>query len=364
MFHELGFSPVALASLFILYEVAGIFTSFLGGWIGTRVGLNKMMVVGLLAQVVAVTLLTVNQALLSVIYVMVVQGLAGVAKDLVKVSSKSSIKAIVPSGEESVVFTFVSLLTGSKNALKGVGFLVGGFLLAGLGLRMSMVIMAGVLLLTALVSVFVLPKDLGVSKKKKGFKTLFSKSRAITVLSLARFFLFGSRDLWFVIGLPVFLQSGLGWSFEKVSGFLALWVIGYGISQTVVPKFFNGEGVGARSLALWSGALCVFPAGIALAISAGFEVERVLVGGLLLYGVFFAVNSILHSYLVLAYSDEGNVAADVGFYYMANAGGRLVGTLLSGAVFQIYGFVGVLWVSVVFLICAAGVSVFLPKRSL
>ena len=351
-FHHLGFSPFQIASLFILYEVAGIFTNFLGGWIGSNVGLNKTLIAGLIAQVVALSLLAVNESLLSVVYVMIVQGLSGIAKDLIKVSSKSSVKAIVAVGNHTLLFKFVAFLTGSKNTLKGLGFLLGGVMLSAIGFQISMISMASVLGLTTLLSISCLPKKLGEAKTKTSFMGLFSKSRQINVLSIARFFLFGSRDIWFVIGLPIFLQTSLNWSFEKTSGFLALWIVGYGIAQTLVPLILNGkkltETMGKRSLSLWTGILILFPSGIALSVMFDVEVEKFILFGLLSYGLFFAINSIIHSYLVLSYSSDDNVSTDVGFYYMANAMGRLVGTLLSGWTFQSYGFSGALWASVVF----------------
>jgi hypothetical protein len=62
-----------------------------------------------------------------------------------------------------------------------------------------------------------------------------------------------------------------------------------------------------------------------------------LVAGLLAFGVVFAVNSALHSYLILAFTKAERVTMDVGYYYMANAGGRLAGTLLSGLTYQVGG---------------------------
>jgi predicted MFS family arabinose efflux permease len=365
-FHRLGFSPFQIASLFILYEVAGIFTNFLGGWIGAAVGLNKTLIAGLVAQVIALSLLTIDGAGLTVIYVMLVQGLAGIAKDLIKVSSKSSIKALVAVDNHSRLFTAVAYLTGSKNALKGLGFLLGGVLLAHIGFKNSMLLMAIILAITSVLALYLLPKNVGKATRKIPFKHLFSKSRAINVLSLSRFFLFGSRDLWFVIGLPLFLQSKLQWPFEKVSAFLALWIVGYGLSQTLVPTLFSAEKIthylGNKALGLWTLMLTLFPILIALSIMYEFHIEKTLVIGLLSYGVFFAINSVIHSYLVLRYSSNESISTDVGFYYMSNAMGRLVGTLLSGLIFQAYGLSGALWVSVFFLLLASIISFSLPKN--
>ncbi len=363
-FHELGFSPFQIASLFIFYEIAGIVTNFIGGWLGSMIGLNITLIAGMLLQVGSMSLLTVDNTLLTVPYIMLMQGFSGVAKDLVKMSSKSSLKVLNTDGSESRLFRCVSLLTGSKNALKGVGFLLGGIFLTQFGFQFSMGIMAGTLFALTLFSIGSLPKNLGVSKSKSSFKRLFSKSKAINVLSLARFFLFGSRDIWFVIGLPVFLQVGLKWSYSSVGSFLASWVIGYGIAQALVPKCIQGDKlartVGNRSVAFWTGILTLFPASIALSMGKGLNDNLIIITGLLCYGLVFAVNSIIHSYLVLACSDEESVSTDVGFYYMANAGGRLVGTLMSGWVFQNYGFLHCLWWSAGFLMLASLISLRLP----
>ena len=65
--------------------------------------------------------------------------------------------------------------------------------------------------------------------------------------------------------------------------------------------------------------------------------DLVVVAGLALFGLPFAVNSSLHSYLILAYAGSEKAAEDVGFYYAANAAGRLIGILLSGALYQVGG---------------------------
>lgn len=364
-FHKLGFSPFQIASLFLLYEAAGIFTNFIGGWIGSNLGLNITLLAGMSLQIASMGLLTVENTLLTVPYIMLMQGFSGVAKDLVKMSSKSSLKALNAGGESSSLFKWVSLLTGSKNALKGVGFLLGGIFLSWFDFQTSMALMSGALFLLTIFTFLTVPKNLGKSKKKTAFKSLFSKSKAINILSMARFFLFGSRDIWFVIGLPVFLQTGLGWSHSYVGAFLAFWIIGYGIAQTLVPKLISENqlvsSMGSRSVAFWTAVLILFPAVIAVFIDNGIHQQLVLVIGLLSFGVVFAVNSIIHSYLVLAYSDGEKVSTDVGFYYMANACGRLVGTLLSGWIFQQYGFVACLWGSVSFLLASSLISLYLPK---
>lgn len=294
---------------------------------------------------------------------MVAQAFSGIAKDLTKMSSKSAIKLVVPQDAESSLFKWVAVLTGSKNALKGVGFFVGSALLTLFGFVNALWIMAGGLFLILFTSIM-LPEDMGKIKQKVNFKELFSKSQEINILSAARFFLFGSRDVWFVVGLPVFLEGTLGWSFYEVGGFMACWVIGYGIIQSLAPtliqKFGSGEPPQSKTIQFWTFTLTVVPAAIALALQLGLPANLVIVGGLMLFGIVFAFNSAVHSYLVLAFTDDDKVALNVGFYYMANSGGRLAGTVLSGLVYQISGLVGCLWVSMLFVLAAALVSLKLP----
>lgn len=365
-FHSLGFSPAQIAALFLFYEIAGIFTNFLGGWIGSHLGLNITFLSGLSLQLVAMFMMTVSDSQLSVLYVMSAQGLAGISKDLVKISSKSSLKVIAPKGDDTTLFKWVSLLTGSKNSFKGIGYLLGGIMMSQLGIQHAMIAMMFVLSIATVVTFYYIPRDIGKTKTKVKFKSLFSKSPEINVLSGARFFLFGSRDIWFVVGLPVFLTEVLSWKYEFVGIFLGSWIIGYGIAQTLVPKFFDGKtlstSMGTKSVSLWAAGLMSFPLGIVLAFTAGVPQGYALVGGLLAYGIFFAVNSIIHSYLVLFYSDKEKAASDVGFYYMANSAGRLVGSLLSGWVYQTQGLIGCLLLSCCFLASASVISLWLPAQ--
>jgi hypothetical protein len=366
-FHKLGYTPVNLAFLFLLYEFFGIVTNLFGGWIGSRFGLRLTLFAGLAIQVVALVMLSFVRAewaaWLSVAYVMTAQALSGIAKDLTKMSSKSAIKLLVPEGNDSALFKWVAILTGSKNALKGLGFLVGGALLGWLGFAGALWAMAGALGMVLFGSMLSLKQDMGKSKAKVKFKQLFSKSREINILSLARFFLFGSRDVWFVVGLPVFLYDALGWSFTGVGAFMAAWVIGYGFVQAVAPKFLK-RGADVQDIAkgaqLWGFVLAIVSAGIAVALQFNFYPTVAVLGGLALFAVAFAVNSSVHSYLILAYTDSDKVALNVGFYYMANACGRLAGTLLSGVMYLIAGLPGCLWVSTAFVLAAAGLTLLLP----
>jgi hypothetical protein len=301
---------------------------------------------------------------LSVAYVMAAQALSGIAKDLTKMSAKSAIKVIVPAGDDGALFKWVARLTGSKNALKGAGFFVGGALLAAFGFVGALVGMAGALAAVLLATAASLSGDLGRSKKKTTFTSLFSKSPEIDWLSAARLFLFAARDVWFVVGLPVFL-SQLGWSFYGIGAFLALWVIGYGFIQAGVPEILralgNRETVDGSAARSWAFILLVTPLALIGVMRLGAAPGPALIVGLAFFGVVFAINSAVHSYLVLAYTDEDNVAVNVGFYYMANAAGRLLGTLLSGLIFQIAGFEGCLWGSATLIFVAAVLSFRLPR---
>jgi MFS family permease len=359
-FYERGYSPFAVASLFLFYEIFGIVTNLVGGYVAARLGLKTTLVAGLGTQIVALAMLAlVPESWLVVGYVMVAQALSGIAKDLTKMSSKSAVKLVVPEGQEGALYRWVTVLTGSKNALKGVGFFVGGLLLSTVGFQSALLILAG-LVVAALVGTLALMRgDLGTPDAKARFAQMFSNSRAINVLAGARIFLFASRDVWFVVGVPVFLRTELGWTFWQVGTFLAAWVIGYGIVQASAPRFVRDpDGATATWLAF---VLAAFPAGIAVALMADLDPTVVLVGGLIVFGFVFAANSAVHSFLMLAYADGDKVAMNVGFYYMANAGGRLAGTVLSGALYQWQGLEACLWASVAFVLAAGLLSRSLPS---
>ena len=365
-FHALGYSPLQIAALFLFYELFGVITNLVGGYLGARLGLNRTMNIGLGMQVAALLMLTVPSALLTIPWVMGAQALSGIAKDLNKMSAKSSIKLLVPDGQQGKLYQWIAILTGSKNALKGVGFFLGGALLALIGFKGALLAMASVLALIWISSLILLKKDLGKAKAKPKFRDILSKSRAINILSAARMFLFAARDVWFVVALPVYLSSVFGWSFWKVGGFLAAWVIGYGIVQSFAPNITGkkrGHVPDGRTAFLWALALAGLPAAIALGLNTGLSQQAVLLGGLMLFGALFAVNSSLHSYLIVAYAKEDGVSLDVGFYYMSNAMGRLMGTVLSGWVYQMYGLGACLWISSAFVSLAALVSIALPRHA-
>lgn len=363
-FHQLGYSPFAVAMLFLFYEFFGIVTNLVGGWLAARLGLNVTMHLGMAMQVAALAMLMPTQWL-SVPYVMFAQALSGIAKDLNKMSAKASVKTLVPQDANARLFKWVAVLTGSKNALKGVGFFLGAALLQAVGFQSALLILALSLFGITLVTLVLLPDDLGKSKAKPKFTQVFANNAAINWLSVARFFLFGARDVWFVVAVPVFMASVLGWSFMQVGTFMAAWVIGYGMVQAAAPILLRlkQHAPTARAAQVWAGILLLIPAGIALALAQGWNAGTVLVTGLLVFGVVFALNSALHSYLILAYADHDKVALKVGFYYMANAGGRLAGTILSGWSYQQYGLIGCLWLSAGFVFAALLLSLRLPSAT-
>jgi len=365
-FHQLGYSPLQVALLFLFYEIFGVITNLVGGWLGARIGLNRTMNIGLAMQVIALSMLLMPAAWLTVPWVMAAQALSGIAKDLNKMSAKSSIKLLVPGDQQGTLFRWVAALTGSKNALKGIGFFLGGALLTTVGFAPAVAIMALGLLVVWLLSLAMLKRDMGKAKGKPKFHEILSKSRAINLLSAARMFLFGARDVWFVVAVPVFMATSLDWDFWKIGGFMALWVIGYGVVQSIAPYFTGkrrGQVPDGRAAFAWALLLAGVPALMALLLMQGQSAQVVLIAGLVVFGFVFAVNSSLHSYLIVSYAAEDGVSLDVGFYYMANAMGRLIGTVLSGWIFQAYGLAACLLVSAVFVAMAALLSAALPRHS-
>jgi predicted MFS family arabinose efflux permease len=363
-FHQLGYSPLQVAMLFLFYEIFGVVTNLVGGWLGARIGLNRTMHIGLALQVVALAMLAVPAAWLAVPWVMAAQALSGIAKDLNKMSAKSSIKLLVPDARQARLYRWVAALTGSKNALKGLGFFLGGALLAGIGFRAAVAAMALGLLLVWALGLVSLRRDLGKASGKPKFRELVSKSAAINRLSAARMFLFGARDVWFVVALPVFLAQSLGWDYRWIGAFLASWVIGYGVVQSLAP-WLTARGAMApdgRVAFAWAAGLALVPAAMALALLRGLDPQAVVVAGLALFGVLFAINSAVHSFLIVSYAADDGVSLDVGFYYMANAMGRLLGTLLSGWVFQAAGLAACLAISAALVAAAALLSLRLPRH--
>lgn len=353
-FHQLGYSPFAVASLFLFYEFFGMVTNLVGGYLASRLGLNVTMHIGMGMQIIALAMLTVPDTWLTVAYVMSAQALSGIAKDLNKMSAKASVKALLTKDADTQLFKWVAILTGSKNTLKGVGFFLGAALLQWLEFNGALIALAAFLLVTLIITFCLLPNDLGKAKAKPKFTQVFSQTAAINWLSAARFFLFGARDVWFVVALPVFLHSILNWSFTEVGSFMAIWVIGYGVIQASAPKLLkrNGNAPNAITARNWAVLLSVIPTAMAIALGLDYPAEIIVIGGLAVFGAVFAINSAIHSYLILAYASGDKVAMNVGFYYMANAGGRLVGTVLSGWGYQSYGLIACLWISAAFVLTA------------
>ena len=367
-FNQLGYTPVQLAFLFLLYEFFGIVTNLVGGWVASRTGVRFTLVLGLVLQALALgALAQLNpgwSTVASVSYVMACQALSGIAKDLTKMSAKSAVKVLVPKGDDSGLFKWVAVLTGSKNALKGAGFFVGGLLLTLFGFRGALLAMAAGVSVVLVFVLFTLPSSIGQAKKKAKFSGILSNSAGINRLSLARLALFAARDVWFVVSVPVFLASVLGWSFAQVGGFMALWVIGYGAVQSASPVILRAVTRGSPPGPGLTSALGLSLAGVTalipIGLSLGWSPPVTMLGGLALFGAMFALNSSVHSYLVLAYSESDRVSLSVGFYYMANACGRLLGTLLSGILYQRSGVVASLWGAVVLAGVAGAVALSLP----
>lgn len=370
-FYRLGYSPFALAFLFLLYEAAGVLANLIGGWLATRFGITRMLTVGLVTQIIGFTLLSqLNPewtAAMSVAWVVLAQGVCGVAKDLTKTASKSAIKVTAVQAKEqgaSQLFKWVAWFTGSKNAMKGVGFFLGGLLLDSLGFKVALWCMAGMLAVVLMGVVSSLPTLMGKSQASKSAKELFAKNAGINGLAAARVVLFGARDVWFVVGVPVFLYSQ-GWTFTMVGGFLAAWTIGYGLVQALAPHIVrrseDGLSTEVPAARTWSAVLALVPIAMAIAVAVNVPyLQWVVVGGLGLFGIAFAVNSSVHSYLVLAYAGSEKAAEDVGFYYAANALGRFIGTLLSGLLYQWGGLLCALIGSALMLITCWLITLYLP----
>ena len=382
-FHTLGFSPVQLAYLFVLYEIAGMVTNLCAGWIAARFGLTSTLYAGLGLQVLALLAMAQLDPTwvvgASVVYVMLVQGASGMAKDLAKMSSKSAVKLLAPSSDGGL-FRWVAILTGSKNMVKGLGFLLGASLLATLGFVWSMLGMAAILVVILLAVLIAMPAGLPKGHKGVKFSEVFSKSANVNWLSAARVFLFGARDVWFVVGIPIYFYAVLSdgttagnrTAFFLIGTFMALWVILYGLIQANAPRILRAKTRPTDELIKvargWAWRLAAVPAILTgVAIIAGepqLWLTISLLAGLLIFGIVFAVNSSLHSYLILSFTKAERVTMDVGFYYMANAAGRLAGTLLSGLTYQICGLSLMLGVAA-FMVALSAIMVGLlkPERS-
>lgn len=395
-FAHLGYSPVSLAFLFLLYEACGVITNLFGGWLATRYGLKATLIGGLALQSVAILLLSrldgTWSAALGVAWAMGAQALSGIAKDLTKMSAKTSVKVLAPGGDTTALYRWVALLTGSKNAIKGLGFFVGGLLLQTVGFRPGLWVMALAIGGIAVAALMSLPRDLGqraanprrqarntgstdntgttdgaapaAGGSAQTLSTMFQMGHPINLLSTARLLLFGARDIWFVVGAPVFLAAQFGWNGTQVGAFMAVWVIGYGGVQAFAPGVTrwrtNGRVPGGRLAFELVGLLLASMVLLLVLHVLGVWPRLTVVGGLCLFGGLFALNSAVHSFLILDYADGDRVAMSVGFYYMANAIGRLLGTLLSGVLYQVGGFTACLVGSTLFLALATVVTSRLP----
>jgi predicted MFS family arabinose efflux permease len=367
-FFHLGYSPFTLAFLFLLYEAAGIAANLGGGWLATRFGIPRMLAVGQVLQIAGLLMLSALDptwsAAIAVAWVVAAQGIAGIAKDVTKTASKSAIKATSADGN-SQLFRWVAWFTGSKNAMKGIGFFFGGLLLETAGFRNALWLMAGFLAVILVAGMLSLPTQLGKAKASKSVSELFAKSSGVNLLAAARIFMFGARDVWFVVGLPVFLYAA-GWRFLEVSAFLALWTIAYGGVQALAPALVTRSPDGLSrevpAARLWGLLLAAIPVVLAIAMQMPglWRPDLIVVAGLALFGLPFAVNSSLHSYLILAYAGSAKAAEDVGFYYAANAAGRLLGIILSGLLYQMGGMVACLVGSAVMLTISWLITFLLP----
>jgi predicted MFS family arabinose efflux permease len=370
-FFKLGYSPFTLAFLFLLYEFAGIVANLAGGWLATHFGIPRMLASGQVLQVAGLVMLSALDpdwtAAASVAWVVAAQGIAGLAKDFTKTASKSAIKATAAEGSGQL-FKWVAWFTGSKNAMKGIGFFVGGLLLDVIGFKPALWLMAALIGVILVAGLLLLPRQLGKAKSSKTMRELFAKSRSINLLAAARIFLFGARDVWFVVGLPVFLYAA-GWRFVEVGAFLAAWTIAYGGIQALAPALVarSSDGLSREvpNSRLWAGLLVAVPLALAILLQSPdlWRPDVVVVIGLALFGLPFAVNSSLHSYLILAYAGSEKAAEDVGFYYAANATGRLLGILLSGALYQLGGMVACLVGSAVMLAACWAITFLLPTHA-
>lgn len=368
-FFKLGYSPFTLAFLFLLYEFAGIVANLAGGWLAVRFGIPRMLAVGQSLQIAGLLMLSALDpswtVAASVAWVVVSQGIAGLAKDFTKTASKSAIKATSAEGAGQL-FKWVAFFTGSKNAMKGLGFFVGGLLLDVIGFKPALWLMAAVIAAILLAGLASLPRQLGKAKASKSMRELFAKARGVNLLAAARIFLFGARDVWFVVGLPVFLYAA-GWRFVEVGAFLAAWTIAYGAVQAGAPALVRRSADGLSrevpTARLWAGLLAAVPIVLAVLLQDPelWRPDFVVVIGLALFGLPFAVNSSLHSYLILAYAGSEKAAEDVGFYYAANATGRLIGILLSGALYQMAGMTGCLLGSAAMLLACWAITLLLPS---
>ncbi len=332
--HAQGQTAWALALLLVPYEVAGVVTNLIGGFLGARFGLKLPLILGLALQAIACGLLAVDAAMLTIAYVMMTQVLSGIAKDLTKTSAKAYVRALMPEDRSSALFRLVAIMTGSKNTMKGLGFFAGGAMLSWCGFAHTNLGLALLLILSVGLTWSLVPRVAG--RPTVRLRSVFQQDRVMLWLCVARAFLFGSRDAWFAVALPLYLIA-YGWSSWQVGAFLAIWVIVYGVVQASAPSMMKSKDAKASvSHVLKFTGLLALP----LLVTGGFVYASVqpifsLMLGLCVYGGVFAVTSSLHSWLAVALHDDERTAERVGFYYSANAVGRLSGTLVSGGLYAL-----------------------------
>ncbi|KAK9829657.1 hypothetical protein WJX72_007147 [[Myrmecia] bisecta] len=383
--YQQGFTALALAGIFSGYELAGVVVNLLAGVAGARWGIKATLLGGLSFQMVALGMLLGWQTswgqAQAIVYISVSQVLNGVAKDLTKLGGKTVTKLVTPDEKQQALFKLVAWITGFKNSFKGLGYLLGAVLLT-VNYYLSIGIMMGLICAALPFAVSGLSWQLGRSERKNvTLRAVFRMNYNVNMLSAARFFLFASRDLWFEVTLPYFLRSpasGIGWGRVLVGLYLAIWIILYGQVQSWSPKFLLkplGQSPPNKWAAvLWAAVLVACPAAMTGVLFGsnvfGYGVAKgtavaVMTVILYLFCLVFAVNSAVHSYLIVRYAEGNKVAMNVGFYYMANAGGRLVGTLLSGILYTyvgdsiVQGFGACFAVSVAFVVISAVLASFI-----
>lgn len=329
-----GRAPLALALALLPYEVAGVVTNVLGGWLGARFGLKPTLIAGLLAQSAACALLAAEPTARAYALLAFAQCLSGVAKDLAKTSAKSYVRRLAPADAGAApLFRLVAWLTGSKNAVKGAGYFVGGALLATAGFGATNAAIAALLGGAAVVAALRLPAIPGKPRATVG--DVVRQPAAVRWLAVSRTFLFGARDVWFAVALPMFLVSAAGLSSASVGACLSAWIVVYGFVQSAAPRLTGARepAAGARLAAIAATLLAAPLAGLVAALDVPAVAAAPLwplALGFGAFGALFAVVSSLHSWLVVAVAGAEDTAERVGFYYAANSVGRLAGTLASG----------------------------------
>ena len=360
LFHyaSLGYNALSLALVFATYEFCGVIVNLVGGALAQRLGTIVTLRIGLALQCLVLVGMALPTDLPAVGVVMLLQGLAGIAKDLTKISAKSAITAL-HNNESDRLFRAIAWLTGAKNTLKGIGFFVGGVLFVGLGVRSALLSMAAIVCL-GLVGTIGL-SNAGIRAKKRQFSGFFAQSRAVNLLAAARIFLFGARDIWLAVALPLFVAQAPGWGFWQSGGVMAAYTIGYGIIQATTPRILAGRpapnGTATALLAIIPFGICGIT-GI-YALSQRVDVWVMLIA-VCLFSMGFALNSAVHSFLIAAYAQRDAISLDIGFYYSANALGRLCGTVISGWCYTQWGIAGALLAAAVALIPAILLAIPLP----